>query len=163
WLGINRAAPAGMILTEKGTIKPILANAITALKDAKWEGVLALNEFSLHVVTRKETPWGKAANENWMDVDDIRTSNWLQHRFICVNPQTTHDAVQAIAEENRFHPVKDYLKSLKWDGEPRLDSWLVNYLGATDSRFVRAIGRRWMISAVARIFEPGCQADHTDR
>lgn len=161
WLGLNRATPQGMILSENGNIKPILANAITALKHPKWEGVLALNEFSLQIVTRKETPWGKPAGEKWTDVDDIRAANWLQHQYVHVNPHVAHDAVQSIAEENRFHPVREYLKSLKWDGTSRLETWLISYLGAADTKFVRAVGKRWLISGVARIFRPGCQADHT--
>ena len=69
--------------------------------------------------------------------------------------------MQSIAEENRFHPVREYLKSFKWDGTKRIDNWLISCLGAPDTEFIRAIGRRWPISAVARIFRPGCQADHT--
>jgi hypothetical protein len=162
WLGLNRAMSQDMLCTKEGAPRPILANAITALKRKEWEGVLALNEFSLHVEVRgKETPWGKPPGEKWTDVDDIRTANWLQHQYVSVNPQTAHDAVQIIADENRFHPVKEYLKSQKWDEVVRLDTWLISYLGVKDSAFARAIGKRWLISAVARIFEPGCQADHT--
>ena len=154
--------PSGMIYSETGKILPVLANAIVALKDhEKWHDVLGFNEFSLHIMTRKETPWGKAAGESWTDIDDIRTSEWLQHRGVIVTPQTANSAVQSVAHENRFHPVREYLKSLKWDGIERIDVWLISYLGAQDSKFVRAVGRRWLISAVARIFEPGCQADHT--
>lgn len=162
WLGLNSSSPSGMILTEKGTIKPILANAITALKnDTRWEGVIGLNEFSLHIMTRKDTPWGKPAGEKWSDVDDIDTSEWLQHRGVIVTPQVTNSAVQSVAAKNAFHPVKEYLKSLKWDGSERISTWLIAYLGSQDSKFARAIGRRWLISGVARIFRPGCQADHT--
>ena len=57
--------------------------------------------------------------------------------------------------------MRDYLKSLKWDSEPRIERWLIDYLGVGDSEFAWAVGKRWLISAVARIFQPGCQADHT--
>jgi len=159
WLGLTRGQPEGMILTAGGAPRPILANAITALK--KLDGLVAMNEFSLHIVTRRETPWGKSAGEKWTDTDDIRTANWLQHQYVCVNPGVAHDAIQSIAHENKFHPVRDYLKSLKWDGAPRLDLWLIKYMGAIETKFTTAIGKRWLISGVARIFEPGCQADHT--
>lgn len=162
WLGLNRAISQGMICTKEGVPRPILANAITALRRKEWENVLALNEFSLHIIVReKETPWSKAPGEKWTDIDDIRAANWMQHQYVCVNPQTAHDAVQTIADENRFHPVQEYLKLLKWDGIERLSTWLIVYLGANDTKFIRAIGKRWLISGVARIFEPGCQADHT--
>jgi putative DNA primase/helicase len=67
--------------------------------------------------------------------------------------------VQTVAERNKYHPVKDYLNSLVWDGTPRLDEWLIRYVGAEDTEYTRAVGPRWMISGVARIMEPGCQAD----
>lgn len=161
WLGLRKTQPGGMVLSASGSPRPLLANAITALRNPKWEGVLALDEFSLAIVTKKETPWGKPAGEKWTDSDDIRFANWLQHQYVCVNPQTAHDAIQILAEENRFHPVREYLKSIKWDDQNRVERWLIDYLGAEDNKFIRAIGKKWLISAVARVFEPGCQADHT--
>jgi predicted P-loop ATPase len=68
--------------------------------------------------------------------------------------------VQAAARHNRFHPVQDYFNSLAWDGKPRLINWLQTYLHADDSGYVRAIGPRYLISAVARIYRPGCKVDH---
>lgn len=152
--------PSGIIYSETGKILPVLANAIAVLRE-EWSGVLGFNEFSLHIMTRKKTVFEKPGNENWNDVDDIRTSDWLQHRGVIVTPQTANSAVQALAHKNCFHPVREYLKLQKWDGVPRIETWLIAYLGATDSKFVRAVGKRWLISGVARIFEPGCQADHT--
>src|SRR5262249_14794479 len=69
-------------------------------------------------------------------------------------------AIAAHARDNAFHPVRDYLSSLTWDCKPRLAMWLSYYLGADDSPYVRRIGEMFLISMVARIFEPGCQADH---
>ena len=73
---------------------------------------------------------------------------------------TVAEAVQTVARENSFHPVRNYLKSLVWDKVSRIDTWLIDYLGCADSQFIRAVGSRWLLSAVARIFRPGCQADH---
>ncbi len=56
--------------------------------------------------------------------------------------------------------MRNYLESLVWDKVPRIDAWLIDYLGCTDSQFIRAASSRWLLSAVARIFRPGCQADH---
>ncbi len=151
-----------LIPTKDKGIRPILANAATVLREhASWKGVLGLNQFSLHAMTRRMTPWGGEASKNWTDTDDIRTAEWLQHHGVLVSPQVASNAVEIIAEENPFHPVKDYLTKVKRDGEDRLSSWPVLYLGAPDTTYVRAVGIRWLISAVARIFRPGCQADHT--
>lgn len=68
-------------------------------------------------------------------------------------------AVMRHAKDNAFHPVRDYLRSLKWDGTERLDRWLRSCLGAPDTPFVRAVGRKTLIAAVARAFKPGCKVD----
>jgi predicted P-loop ATPase len=165
WLKLKRdssTAPGLMIVNDKEKNMPLLANAITLLRnDRAWRGVLGLNEFSLYTTIRKPTPWGKTAGDIWSDADDIRTAEWLQHHYILVNQQVASAAVQAIAEENKFHPVREYLNALKWDGVKRLHVWLPIYLGVNQTPFVEAVGIRWMISAMARIFKPGCQADHT--
>jgi putative DNA primase/helicase len=145
-----------------GQPRPVLANAITAFRHApEWKDVLAFNEFSLYATTKKPAPLQDHAGGNWTDYDDARATEWLQRNGILVNSKTTAEAVQVVARENPFHPVRDYLRALKWDTVPRLDAWLVKYFGAPDTIFVRAVGSRWLISAVARIFRPGCQVDHT--
>jgi putative DNA primase/helicase len=146
---------------KESKIPPILANAIGILKtDPAWWDVLAYNEFSLRVVTKKSPPWGQADN-SWNDYCDSKTAEWLQVHGVLVNSKLAGEAAGVVARENSFHPVRDYLKSLKWDRTPRLDSFLIRYFGAEDKPFSRAVGGRWLISAVARIFQPGCQVDHT--
>jgi predicted P-loop ATPase len=68
-------------------------------------------------------------------------------------------AVSRHAYANAFHPIRDYLRGLKWDGTPRLDFWLRGCLGAADTAFVRAASRKTLIAAVARAFKPGCKVD----
>ena len=63
-------------------------------------------------------------------------------------------AVQTVARDRSFHPVRQYLESLKWDGVERLDSWLSIYVGAEDADYTRAVGARWLVSAVARVHRP---------
>jgi putative DNA primase/helicase len=151
-----------MIRSESGTPKPVLANAITALRyDPAWVGVLAYDEFSLFVVTKKSAPWPKTIGTNWSDHDDSLAADWLQHAGILVSSKVAAEAVQTVARENAFHPVRDFLAGLQWDDQPRLDQWLLTYLGADNNPLIRAIGARWLVSAVARIFRPGCQVDHT--
>jgi predicted P-loop ATPase len=104
-------------------------------------------------------PWGGPQTpRGWRDQDDREMTIWLQQNGLIVPENLVHGAVQTIAENNGFHPVMDYLTSIVWDGEPRLDEWLVTYCGCVPSDYIMAIGARWMISGVARIFEPGCKA-----
>jgi Virulence-associated protein E-like domain len=71
------------------------------------------------------------------------------------------EAVQTLANHHRFHPVRDYLDGLEWDGTPRIDSWLVSYGGAGDTPYTRAVGVLTLIAAVRRVREPGCKFDET--
>ncbi|CAB4168663.1 Virulence-associated E [uncultured Caudovirales phage] len=77
-----------------------------------------------------------------------------------VKQSHTAQVIKYLADEHRVNPLRVHFKQLRWDGVKRLDNWLVHYMGTKDTIYTRAIGRKWMISAVARAMEPGCQADH---
>ena len=85
--------------------------------------------------------------------------SWFQREKINAAAGDLGRAVQAAARHNPFHPVRDYFDALAWDGMSRLDTWLVTYFHAEDNEYVRAIGPRYLISSVARIFQPGCKVD----
>ena len=68
-------------------------------------------------------------------------------------------AIQTVAREHCVHPVRSYLHALNWDRTPQLDTWLARYLGVEDSPYVQAVGSRFLISAVARVEQPGCKVD----
>jgi predicted P-loop ATPase len=142
--------------------EPILANVLTSFRHApEWDDVLGFNEFTQQVVTQRPTPWGKPLGTPWTDTDDSLAAEWMQKEAgIFVGSATVREAAETVAHENSFHPVREYLENLVWDGVPRIGSWLVTHLGCADSQFARAVGRCWLISAVARIFRPGCQVDY---
>jgi predicted P-loop ATPase len=153
-----------LILDKHGNIVANLANLILILRESpKWKGVLGYDTFHMRVVIRKPPPWSwEAADSSWTDHHESRTRVWFQ-REAGVSP-TLGDvgrAVQAAGQDSSFHPVRDYFNSLAWDSTPRLESWLQTYLHVEDGEYVRAIGPRYLISAVARIYEPGCKVDHT--
>ncbi|QWW68256.1 VapE domain-containing protein [Rhizobium sp. WYJ-E13] len=70
------------------------------------------------------------------------------------------DALALIGERRAYHPVHDYLARVKWDGKPRIDTWLVDYFGAEDTPLNRAFGRKILCAAVRRVRHPGCKFDH---
>jgi putative DNA primase/helicase len=145
----------------KGEPGPILANhanVIIALNYApEWAGVLAFNEFSQRVEAINPTPWGHTGA--WVDVQDISAAEWLQHQGINAGIEVVGQSIQKAAETQRFHPVREYLDGLVWDGTKRLDGWMSLYLGAEPTDYTAAVGSRWLISAVARIYKPGTKAD----
>jgi len=146
--------------TSEGRILPVLANAIAAFRHApEWGGVLAFNEFGCGTVVLKPAPWGVVPKGEWTDHEDRLAAEWLQRHGILVSVDVAGQAVQTTARDHPFHPVKAYLQGLRWDGVERLDRWLSSYLGVDDTVYSRAVGSRWLISAVARIFRPGVKAD----
>jgi predicted P-loop ATPase len=149
-------------LDDKGGVRPLLTNLILFLREhPKFKGVLAHDEFNARVVIRKRPPWGEEAPDTpWTDHHESLVRVWFQGEDIYANQGDAARAVQAAARGNPFHPVRDYFDALVWDGTPRLDTWLSTYLHAEDTDYTRAIGPRFMISACARIYEPGCKVDH---
>lgn len=77
-----------------------------------------------------------------------------------VTQMKTAQAIKYLAEEFRVNPLRAHLKQLNWDGVKRIETWLPEFMGTKDTEYTRAIGRKWLISAVARAMEPGCQVDH---
>jgi len=144
----------------QGTILPVLASAIAALRHApEWEGVLGYDEFACNAVMLGPPPWGGVSGRQWTDHEDRLTAEWLQRHGILVSVDIAGQAVQTVSRGRTFHPLRKYLDQLQWDGIERLERWLSTYLGAEDSAYVRAVGARWLISAVARIYQPGAKAD----
>lgn len=151
-----------LLKTETRTVRPILANAITALRNApEWQGVLAYNELSQRPGKLKPAPFDTNGLKNrcWTDQDDILLADWLQHNDIMVNSAVASEAAQAVAMDASFHPIQEYLTSVKWDGEPRVQGWLTKYLGVEKTEYTIAVGTKWLISAVARAMRPGCKVD----
>ena len=151
---------AKLLCNDSGKPKALFANACTVLEGVPEFAGIALDEFTGQIIRPASLPW-KASNGRkvWTDYDSLQFTVWLQHNHIECGKDTADDAVQSVAEANGFHPVRDYLNSLSWDGNSRIDNWLCEYLGVTPSNYSAAAGRCWLISAVARIFQPGCKAD----
>jgi predicted P-loop ATPase len=155
---------SGLLYNDEGEPRPILANAIHALRHApEWDGVLWHNEFATTTVARKPPPWAAGVrgwkDMSWSDRDDYLVAEWLQRQGIMAPASVAGQAVETIARDRVFHPVREYLDSLAWDGTARLDGWLMTYLGVVDTPYACAVGARWLLSAVARIYVPGAKAD----
>jgi predicted P-loop ATPase len=149
-------------LDDEGGVLPLLANLILFLRHhPAWQGVLGYDEFSAHVVIRKPPPWdAEAPDTPWTDHDETHTRIWFQNQRIKPGLGDVGRAVQAAARSNAFHPVRDYFNGLVWDGMRRLDRWLIKFFHADETPYIRAIGPRILIAAVARIYQPGCKVDH---
>ncbi len=150
-----------LIVNDRGTPKALLANCLLALRHhPDWKGVLGYNEFALEVEILLPTPWNALPRATWNDNQDRLTTEWLQKNGLHVSVEIAAQAIQTVALERSFHPVRSYLNSLQWDGRPRIGTWLRDLLGVDDADYSRAVGERWLISAVARAFKPGSKVDH---
>ncbi len=151
-----------LLITETGVVRPLLANVLTVLRnDPKWQGMTQYDEFSQRAVIARPPTWSHAqAGTAWTDFDDSQLAAQLQQDGIAINStRIVAEALETCAREHPVHPVRDYLQSLVWDGTERVNDWLTTYLGVEDSPYTHAVAMCWLISGVARIFSPGCQAD----
>lgn len=149
-------------VTEKGGIAQTIDNVVIILThDPKLAGRLALNEMEHNIVTLSSLPWRKVkAPSQWTDADDAALRHYLERVYGLSTKDKIFDAVNVVAQRGAFHPVREYLESCTWDGVPRVETLLVDYLGAEDDEYTRAVTRKTLVAAVARIFRPGCKFDY---
>jgi predicted P-loop ATPase len=146
---------------------PVVANALEALEaDPTIREAYAFDEMQRAVVMMHEIGQDRpmtATDARLMTDEDVtELQRWLQHAGLkSISHGTVADAINLHARRTfSFHPVRGYLEALQWDQQPRLSSWLSTRLGVVPNDYTKAVGRMFLISMVARIFEPGCKADH---
>lgn len=153
---------------EEGKIVASEGNLILALKtDERWAGVIGRNERSDEITLLRRPPVEDLAKGHYprefRDEDASHVGAWYESELsLEFKNAAIHRAMSAVASLHPFDRVREYLGRVgnAWDETPRLDKWLVDYLGADDTPLNRATGAKWMISAVARTFKPGCKADY---
>ena len=148
--------------TEKGALAQTIENVVLILKnDPRLEGGLAFDEMDHNIVTRRNLPWRKVNGvSQWVDTDDAALRYYLERVHGLTGKDRIFDAVNVVAQEHSFHPVRDYLNACTWDGVPRVDTLLIDYLGAEDNEYTRAVTRKALVAAVARVFRPGIKFDY---
>jgi predicted P-loop ATPase len=150
---------------QDGNLRSNLANVMTALREAaELQTLLAFDEMLQKAVVLRSPPRGINGGEYprpLRDDDVTATQEWLQRAGLTsVGEGIVRQAIERHARDKCFHPVRDYLNSLKWDGVKRVHGWLHTCLGAEDTPYTQEIGKLFLISMVARVFKPGCKADH---
>jgi hypothetical protein len=121
---------------------------------------LKYDQFAHRIIWSKPAPWYKATGD-WSDEDAVVFKSILSDQISIDFPvDQIHEVAVVCANKRAFHPVRDYLESIHWDGVSRLDNWLSRYCGALDTEYSRYIGRKVLVAAVARVYRPGCKFDH---
>lgn len=145
----------------KGNPESDVFNCLAVLKhDPVLKGKIRLDEFAHRLVVIDDLPWrGKDETPYWTDTDDACLRNYFATKYLIKGKGIIDDALQEVTQDNKFHPVREYLKELAWDGECRLDTLFIDYIGAEDTDYIRAVTRKWMCGAVARVMDPGIKFD----
>lgn len=133
--------------------------------DNPFFGLIVYNELKEAVVFTRRPPWAvgtveyvdKIVEEH--DLNELRLSiaNNIHVHFTKAKAK---DMINMAAHRSPCNPVVGYLESLEWDGVPRIEEWIIKYIGAEDNEYVRAISKRTLIAGVARAFRPGCKVDN---
>lgn len=142
-----------------GKILPNLFNAKVVFTHSEgMRGCLGFDSFAHEAVWLKAPPWDPQSAVRAMTDNDVREAlAWVLDTWQVGFPKAVvEDALLMVAHANPFHPVRDYINGLEWDGKPRIDSFLVDHLGAADNPLNRAYSAMTLIGAVARIMNPGC-------
>jgi len=139
----------------RAQLKNDLSSAVEILQtDPTLSEMVWYDEFSRRSMTGKPPRY-------WTDGDDSLLALYIQRCWrVQMKTATVAEAVTVIARQNRKHPVRDWLDGLLWDGRPRLDNFFEKYFGVVDSPYTRAAGGNFLKSMIARVYKPGCQADH---
>lgn len=146
-------------MDKKGNIKETLDNIVLIIRyDDKLQSI-AFNKHRDGIDARDGLPW-EQIKDGWNDSDNASLKVYLSRRYGVYSPTKTKDAVLAVATERAYHPIKDYLDALpEWDGTGRVDKLLIDYFGAEDNSYSKAVIRKTMVAAVARIYKPGTKFD----
>ncbi len=151
---------AEMEADKTGNYTSSINNIYLVLKhNADIKGRLVMDEFENRLIAVKDLPWRKvtAQSKDFTDDDEDCLAHYLEHMYV---PFTQlPKGLAKIRNEFKIHPVREYLNKHVWDGEERLDSLLIDYLGAEDNDYTRQVTRKTLIGAVARVMEPGVKFD----
>jgi predicted P-loop ATPase len=146
--------------TKSGKLLCNIANIILILEnDPALAGHIVHDLFTGMDSAKDGLPWNKNANQ-WTDTDDANLRVWLEKHYDITGKEKIADALTAVLTRHSYHPIRDYLCGLTWDGVPRLDRIIIDYMGAEDSELNRAMSRKHFVAAVARVFNPGCKYDY---
>ncbi|MDF8247711.1 VapE family protein, partial [Listeria monocytogenes] len=125
--------------------------------DPNLRGKFGYNEFNYRMSILGNVPWRKTTKkvDEKNDLDDSALRNYLESVYQISGKDKIKDALREVMHRQRFHPVREYLSRLEWDRIERLDTLLIDYLGAADSEYTRVVTRKTFAAAVARVLVPG--------
>ena len=144
---------------KKGNVKETLDNLVLILRHDDGLRSIAFNLHRDGIDARSGLPW-EQIKDGWNDSDIAALKVYLSKKYGVYSPTKTKDAILAVAAERAYHPIKEYLEALpKWDGVKRVETLLIDYFGAENTVYTKAVIRKTLVAAIARIYTPGIKFD----
>ena len=144
-------------LTDSGAIKNSIRNCLTVFQnDPYLQGAVRYNILTERIDIVKPLWWSKqTATLNDTDLNYLML--YLEDKYALTSEKKIQKAISIVADCNKYHPIRDYLNSLEWDGTERIRNALPRFLGAKDSEYTYQCLRLFMLGAISRVFKPGCK------
>ena len=155
WLEEMEVDRAGNYIATINNVVLVMEN------DPALAGCFRLNEFEHREEVAKDLPWRKLGKRDTYvtDADLASLRHYMEMIYSVTSIQKIDDALAIVMRRHKYHPIRDYLNSLEWDGIQRAERIWIDYLGAEDTQYVRTVSRKALLACVARVFEPGCKFD----
>lgn len=148
-----------LTIDKSGQIKDDLQNLVLIIQNDENLKGIAYNQHRDGIDVKGDLPW-KQIKRGWNDSDMSSLKVYFDKKYGVWSPTKIKEALVAVSAQRSFHPIKEYLNNLPdWDGIERLDTLLIDYLGAENNEYSRAVIRKTLVAAVSRIYEPGTKFD----
>ena len=145
---------------ERRTILDCLHNIRLIMENDQYLRSIVFNQLADGMEISGEVPWKHPARF-WRDADDAQLICYVDASYGTFSARNYDIAVQKAADDRSYHPIREYFSRLpEWDGIERIDTMLIDYLGADDNAYIRAVSRKIMCAAVQRVYHPGIKFDH---
>ena len=149
-------------VTEKGKAKSTITNAELILSyDPVLKGAIRFNELTQRVDIVKPLGWDRTSYGKSLTDNDLYNIHLYSERTYGISSmKLIEEAIHIVANRNSYHPIRDFLNSLEWDGQERVRFALKHFLGADDSDYTYEILKFFMLGAISRVFRPGVKFDY---
>ena len=143
----------------QGMVVNNLRNLLLILNNDEKLKSIVFNQLSDGMEIKGEVPWNHPS-KFWRDADDAQLISYIDLNYGNFSARNYDIAVSKVTDDRSYHPIKEFLAALpEWDEIPRVDTLLVDFLGAADNAYVRAVTRKTLVAAIARVMNPGCKFD----
>lgn len=146
-------------LDKSGKVKNTLQNLTVILMNDPLLKPLVFNQLLDGMEIKGDVPW-RHPSKFWRDADDAQLISYVDSHYGTFSARNYDIAVAKVTDDRSYHPIREFIDNLpEWDGIKRVDTLLVDYLGANDNEYVRAVTRKTLCAAIKRVLCPGCKFD----